>query len=306
MAKPTPNREFWRTKRRNTFAFVKYYNKLMEYAISVFKWTGLPDTVDERYLELALFATGSAIFYNDPALGYVGLRANANGSFNQYGTPNRRTAYGYAGYQNDELDAENSVLIYNDVLHTNSMLVVEEFAERLYRLDRIIDINTEAQRTPIMLVCDEHEQLTVENAYKKYADNDFMIATTKGFRPDSIKTLTTGAPYVADKLYNLKQQIWNEALTFLGIANVNYEKGERLITDEVMRGQGGTITSRFSKLIARQQACDKINKMFGLNVWCEFRDIDELSTNIDDNVVSQKQEEGVDSGEVHNDSQVDM
>ena len=32
------------------------------------------------------------------------------------------------------------------------------------------------------------------------------------------------------------------------------------------------IASRYSRLNARQVACDKINKMFGLNIWCEYRD----------------------------------
>lgn len=84
--------------------------------------------------------------------------------------------------------------------------------------------------------------------------------------------LSTEAPYVADRIYQLKTQIWNEALTYLGISNINVQKKERLITDEVSRNMGGVIASRYSRLNARQNACEKINKMFGLNVWCEYRD----------------------------------
>ena len=80
------------------------------------------------------------------------------------------------------------------------------------------------------------------------------------------------APYVADKLYTLKTQYWNEALTYLGISNLNIQKKERLISDEAIRSQGGTIASRYSRLSERRNACDKINDMFGLNISVDFRE----------------------------------
>ena len=61
-------------------------------------------------------------------------------------------------------------------------------------------------------------------------------------------------------------------MTYLGISNINITKKERLITDEVTRNQGGTIASRYSRLESRRQACEKINKMFGLDIWCDYRE----------------------------------
>lgn len=87
-----------------------------------------------------------------------------------------------------------------------------------------------------------------------------------------MKSLNTGAPYVADKIYQLKTQIWNEALTYLGISNINIQKKERLITDEVTRNQGGTIASRYSRLQARRDAVVKINAMFGTNISVDYRE----------------------------------
>ena len=73
-------------------------------------------------------------------------------------------------------------------------------------------------------------------------------------------------------LYELKTQTWNEALTRMGISSVNTVKKERMITDEVARAQGGTIASRYSRLEMRKQACEQINRMFGLNISVEYRD----------------------------------
>ena len=70
----------------------------------------------------------------------------------------------------------------------------------------------------------------------------------------------------------MKTHLWNEVLTYLGISNISYQKRERLISDEVTRSQGGTIAIRYSKLNARRQACEEINRMFGLDIWCDFRE----------------------------------
>ena len=61
-------------------------------------------------------------------------------------------------------------------------------------------------------------------------------------------------------------------LTHLGISNINIQKKERLITDEVTRNQGGTIASRYSRLNSRREAVDKINDMFDLNIEVNYRE----------------------------------
>ena len=45
-----------------------------------------------------------------------------------------------------------------------------------------------------------------------------------------------------------------------------------MITDEVNRNLGGTIASRYSRLESRQEAVEKINKMFGTDISVEYRD----------------------------------
>ena len=158
------------------------------------------------------------------------------------------------------------------MLHTNSLLAVENYAKRLYNLDRTIDVNANAQKTPILITCEETQRLTLKNLYMQYEGNEPVIFGDKNLNPNSLKVLTTGSPYIADKLYTLKTQLWNEALTYLGISNVNIQKKERLVTDEVIRNQGGTIASRYSRLNARKKACEEINKMFGLNIDVEYRE----------------------------------
>ena len=271
MGRRKRDREFWESADLNNASYIQYYDRLTELSISMFEWRNLPDTVDPRFLELTLFANGMAVFFKDEVEDYLALQCAISGPLNVYRIPIRRRAYAVNGY-NRELDDKNSVIIYNNMLHKNSMLDVRMFARELYNLDRAISVNANAQKTPILIRCDENQRLTLENLYMDYDGNKPVIYGDKGLNPNALSVLKTDAPYVADKLYTLKTQKWNEALTYLGISNVNITKRERLITDEVTRNQGGTIASRYSRLQSRRMACKQINKMFGLNVQCDYRE----------------------------------
>lgn len=285
------DRQFWESAIMNNSTFRQYYNRLVELSISMFEWKNLPDSVDPRFLELTLFADGQAVFFEDEVMGYLALQNAMGGGFDVYRIPTNRRAYAVNGYQK-QLDENDSVIIYNNYLHTNSMLDVQMFAKRLYNLDRAIDVNANAQKTPILLLCDDSERLTLENMYMQYDGNKPVIKGVKGLNPNAFTVLKTDAPYVADKLYQLKTQIWNEALTYLGISNMNITKKERLISDEVTRNQGGTIASRYSRLQARREACKKINEMFGLDVWCDYREDFQEIDNDNDTIVGDPNSDG--------------
>ena len=256
----------------NNMTYLQYLNRLTELAISMFEWKNLPPTVDPRYLELHLFETGCMVYFNDDVIGDLCLDCIANGRLDVYGNPVLRRAYsGYNNYQK-LLKESNSVIIWNNYLHTNSVLDVKMFAKRLYNLDRIIDVNANAQKTPVLVQGTEKQRLTLLNLYKEFDGNAPFIFGDKNLDLNSLKAISTNAPYVCDKIYTLKTQIWNEALTYLGISNINIQKKERLITDEVTRNQGGTIASRYSRLESRREAVKKINAMFGTNIEVNYRE----------------------------------
>lgn len=263
--------QFGTSARENNRAFGIYLHRLTELAISMFEWKNLPDTIDPRFLELTLFTDGQAVFFQDEELGYLGLQCIINGQLNVYRIPIQRRAFAVNGYQR-QLNIDNSVIIYNNLMHTNSEPDIRYYAKRLWNLDRIIDVNVNAQKTPVLIQSTEEQRLTMLNLYKEYDGNVPVIMGDKNLDINGMKALKTDAPYVSDKIYQLKTQIWNEALTYLGISNLNIQKKERLVADEVTRSMGGTIASRYSRLEARRQACDEINRMFGLEIECDYRE----------------------------------
>ena len=256
----------------NNLTYMQYLNRLTELSVSMFEWKNLPPTVDARYLELHLFENGSMVYFDDDVIGNLCLDCLPSGRLDVYGNPVLRRAYsGYNNYQK-LLKESNSVIIWNNYLHTNSILEVKMFARRLYNLDRIIDVNANAQKTPVLIQGTEQQRLTLKNLYKEFDGNSPFIFGDKNLDLNSLKCLQTGAPYVCDKLYNLKQMYWNEALTYLGINNSGAQKRERMLAIESSQAQGGTISSRYSRLQSRREAVEKINAMFGTNIEVNYRE----------------------------------
>jgi hypothetical protein len=256
----------------NNRTYVQYVNRLTELAISMFEWKGLPESVDSRYIELHLFSNGCMVYFDDEVMGNLCLDCTYNGGLDVYGYPILRRAYSsYNGY-NRLLKNSNSVIIWNNLLHIPSEADIRAYARRLWMLDRIIDVNANAQKTPILVQGNEKQRLSLVNLYKEYDGNAPVIFGDSSLNTEGLKSISTGAPYVADRIYELKTQIWNEALTYLGISNINIQKKERLITDEVTRTQGGTVASRYSRLEARRQAVERINDMFGTNIKVNYRE----------------------------------
>lgn len=256
----------------NNLTYMQYLNRLTELSVSMFEWKNLPPTVDARYLELHLFETGSMVYFDDDVIGNLCLDCLPSGRLDVYGNPVLRRAYsGYNNYQK-LLKESNSVIIWNNYLHTNSILEVKMFARRLYNLDRIIDVNANAQKTPVLIQGTEQQRLALKNLYKEFDGNSPFIFGDKNLDLNSLKCLQTGAPYVCDKLYNLKQMYWNEALTYLGINNTGAQKRERMLSIESSQAQGGTISSRYSRLQSRREAVEKINAMFGTNIEVNYRE----------------------------------
>lgn len=277
------------TVRYNTF----YRDRLTDIALSCVKWNNLPEEIDKRFLEWCLFYDGMAIFFKDEVIDkFVCIQVMPSGNFNMYRVPTDRTAYAVNGYQNSELNESNSVIIYNNLIRKPSASDIEIYAQKLTNIDLTINVNVNAQKTPVAIVCDETQKLTFENLYQQYAGNMPFVFGDKSLNLDNIKVLNTKADYKAEDLNKLKMDTWNEALTYLGVSNVQYQKKERINSEEINRSMGGAFASRRSRLKARQNAVDEINRLFGLNISVEFEDEVDKEQNL-----SYNNEEGDDMNE---------
>ena len=281
----------------NVNSFVKYRDQLMELGMTMIGWDfskiskSERQYLNQRQIEYHEYYKGATVFFYDDGLGaYLCLPVILSGKFDLDDVPTRRLAYAKNGYRK-ELDETNSVVIYNNYLRKPSCYLVNHDANRLADLENSIDVNCKAQKTPVCILCDENERLSMEQLYKQYEGNYPFIFGEKDLNVKGVRAISTGAPFVADKIYQIKMHVWNEALTHLGISNISYQKKERLISDEVIRNMGGTIASRYSRLEPRRDAVDKIRDMFGIEINVDFRE-DYRQTDDENMVASETEKDG--------------
>ena len=250
---------------KNMYAFHDYYARLKSIAMSVFEWVNLPDSCNARFLEDTLYHYGRAIFVNDETMSYLNLKVAPNSTLNVYNETLKYTAFS-TGYSK-EYDATKCVLIRNNYIEKSTDSTILYYAERIAKIDVAIDVNINAQKTPVLVKCDDKTKLTLENVYRQYDGNKPVIFGHKSLMDNPLEVLKTDAPFVADKLRDEKRALWNECLEFLGVnTNPSDKKKERLIVSEVDSNNEQIDIQADTMLLCRQEACKKINEMFGLNV----------------------------------------
>ena len=260
----------------NDKTYFDYLERFKKLALSMFEWVNLPKSMNAMYLEKCLYYTGQAAFLKDKKFGFINTRAASNGYINIYGYPTSINCWSYSYNENRKLytgldesnkdkEFEECILVQNNWERVPTATTLELFAYRLYEAEQTALTNIKAQKTPVLILTDEKQRLTMENLYSQYDGNRPVIFGDKyNLDADKIKTLNTEAPFIADKVMEYKKEIWNELLTFLGINNIITEKKERMISDETSSNNELINLNLQSYLAPRQEACKQFNEKYGL------------------------------------------
>ena len=265
----------------NDATYIDYLRRFKKVALSIFEWVNLPESMNSMWLEKCLYYNGQASLLKDKNYGFINTNCCTNGDLNIYGLPTNLNCYsfnyqsyrklytgkieGLSDAQKEQREFYECILVQNNWDRTPTAGSMELFALRLYEAERTADVNIKAQKTPVLIVVDEKQRLTMENLYSQFEGNKPAIfGDSKHLNPESLRVLNTEAPFVADKLIDYKKEIWNEALTFLGINNIMVDKKERLITDEANSNNELINLNLQAMLAPRLEACKQFNEKFGL------------------------------------------
>lgn len=275
--KPNQNYKFTDSLELNEATYYDYLNRFRRIALSIFEWVNLPKTMSARYLEQCLYFFGQASLIKDEKYGFINTKCAGSGYVNIYGLPSKFNCFSY-DYKTmrdlymginpmkpKEEQEKECVLVMNNWDRVPTAGSMELYAWRLYLAQRSCDVNISAQRFPVMVVGDEKQRLMLENLYNQYNGNQpFIFGNKNQLNADMLKVMNTEAPYVVDKLTEYKKEIFNEALTFLGINNVSVKKKERLTENESSENNELVNLNLQAMLAPRLEACRQFNELFGL------------------------------------------
>ena len=286
----------------NDKTMLDYLDRLRMLATSLFTWKNLDKIAGvgaSRFLEQSLYDNGRACFVKDENLGYLALKVNPSDKLNVYNLPTRVEAWSI-GY-NKQYNFDDIVYIMNNELQKPTFETIQLFSYRLYETERTIDTNLTAHKHPILIEGDTKSILTLKNVYMQYSGNTPVLYGNKTFDiSNKLNVLNTNCPYIIDKLDIHKHQIFNDALTVLGINNSNTDKKERLVVNEVDSNNQLINFYLNCWYKTRKKACDEINEKFlkDSDVKIDIVLNKQVFELLQDTELNNK--EGEDNGEVYN------
>lgn len=251
-----------------------YRRQFVSLAENVFNIKNLNEVapfMDYSYVNHELVYTGRIAFFMDEYLGLLALPFVNVGKRDLYGRPITIQVKGRNGYTR-VLNPGEYVIMYDNRSKQALIYDILQYAERTAQIQRTMDINVAQQRCPRIWKTKSENKKTIEDLIDGVSANNEAILTYDSLELDDTTSILQPAPFVADKLSEQKDKIWNEFLRLIGVANSSFQKKERNIRDEIFISQAGTIASRFTRFNSRVDAIKLINKYWNLKLEVEYYD----------------------------------
>ena len=262
----------------NNLTFSYFYYKLMLVAKALFEWEGLPNNMESRWIENYLFRDGTCLFYKDPKMGFMVAGLAQQGGINCYNDPTTvlpvAPNYVYEGEQ--LINGDNCYVIRNNDAMLPEFAVVRHYAYKLTNVDRAIDVNIEALKTPTIIKCTDKQRLSLKNAINQRRDNEPVMYIDESLDMNAITTLDLNPPMVFKDLQTHKHMLLNDFFTDIGVDNANMDKRERMVANEIEANNEQVKAFEDVLLRSREEAVKQINRIFGLNISVKRRELEEI------------------------------
>ena len=223
----------------------RLYERYFNLFASSWEWGGFAREEREAIIR-SLWTRGTigALRISDELLAYVPY---APQDFNLYGTPvtavpvpSRTAPYiptralsTSALRINQARGVEEPEIVLGWAQHTLRPIrdSLADWVDDLVELEMAIRMNIDLQKIPFILKSTNQNEAKLRNLIQRVMFGSRMVAIGVD-EVGSVDAMTTGAPYLLDKLEEQKERIEKEVLTFLGIDNLK-EKPERMQGDEI-------------------------------------------------------------------------
>jgi len=288
-----------RLRMRGSLIYQFNLERLINLAGSQFEWKGWPitsapggfprGTIDRRYLENILLRQGAIAVYqplNMPGTWIAGrwqVQTNLpGGPFDIYGYPKSIVGIDFNGRQIQTMPGRNEgfFLIFDNQSwlpgssgQGNTIIpMIEWYAQQLYEVEETIRINLRHQNTPYLITMPKKAGSSSRALFDRMQSFDPVIEiSSNGPMGEQVpvSVLQTGVPFIGNELTQLRDAIWNRALSVLGITGVT-TKQERMIVGELSLNRMEPLINLNSRMQNRMEFCNDFNEYTGLQVTCNL------------------------------------
>lgn len=284
-------------------AYQYYRLELLKKLIPLFKYSGVPDTIDIDFFESCILINGMAVVFE-----YEGDLIAMNASPTD--RPNKYYICDKVRYNNPIIgsaeltDGETAVVCYNTQLAKWGMIAgseadrINKYAELLAACD--ISLRVTLKNARLTHIARARDKQTVQaykdlvdgvsngaNAVAVFSEND-MLNPDDGLA--TLPTVTSGVDYMR-QIAESREYLYNSFLSEYGLSANTVLKRERQLTTELDMQERKPEFNILSLLEQRKKNVEKINAMFGTNITVELAIAPEQPEQEQEEQPEQEQEE---------------
>ena len=270
----------------NNRAYLKNMALLVSLALNRFRIVGLPESCNERFFLWTLLRYGCATLCHPDGMPdtWLSLQAIPKADYNAYGYPLTWRAMGADGKTQFECNSDNGVLVYYSrscaapyrigYAVSSPWNALDLFAQRLAKYERTEDVNLTHQFTPWVLAGPPEKQYELINLLNQVLSGQPAVIGSQGLYDivEQITKIDTQVPLITEDLARSKMNVFNEALMYLGIPHLAFEKGERMIEDEARANTAPTNVMLLDCLNGMRDGFKEFKALSGVDVQVYFND----------------------------------
>lgn len=275
-------------------------------SLTMFEWNNLPETLPSVELEKMLQINGYAIIAK-----YKGELYAFQGGFSGQDVYNRPTKVivNNPALQNNSTYTinEDCVVIMNDDMKQGLIKIYEYFGQRLIENQITMLMTDYNLRMPFTISSsDDATTQSAKEYLNKIIDGSLgVIGEQKLFKALSVTPTNNKTTASFADLYGYQQFIIAQLNNTIGLATNNNMKRERLTTNEIEINKNASYPLVDNMLKNRQQAVEKINSMFGLDITVGYSSIWGTDNTNNSKVIEDDKNDAIDIGGVVDASPVD-
>lgn len=260
-----------------------YLSYMLSADVSMFEWSGLPDELDPRYIEMWLHLYGSVGFAlpDDSSFFVCGFQPARTGDLDIYGDGRQMILTTCNGLEYTRSIGEDGVIIYNSPSRMPDIDLLID-SESMAAIDKSLSINVRLSRVaPVLFGQNGVQTNRLTECLQSIVEGELF--TVQGGSKDDIfpqdhllDTMEPTSPERAQYLQYLSEY-WDDVqrrhFARRGLAAKTTTKHAQVSQDEV---HGLDCISWFYPLAClaeRQKAVDQINKIWGLNVSVKLSEV---------------------------------
>ena len=281
-------------KQQNLTDFI---NSVYNRTLSMFAYTGLPDTVDRATLEKYLQFYGYVVFFkynNKLYFTKAGLTGNEKSPYNE---PTEALVNVPALGINQRLTLnKNAVLVQNDDLRTGILQYIKKSGTLLIENEITMLLNSYNDRIQSLITAGSDQSIAAANQYLNNIINGNLgtIAENSFLKDITVHNAQSTGKIDFSDLIQYQQYLKSDLYNMLGLSSLNNMKKERMNSLEVQANDDNVYPFVDSMLSNRKQGFEMVNKLFNGNIQVDFngawKDKAENRTNSNANQVDEPKE----------------